>query len=188
MEANMKKQAVARSEKEKVFFVFFSKDDGLCLRRFLTLEGAKEGCAELADRYVTCIVAVSVEETYWWNGRIKQEVPVSRRRAELLAAEALDAAGVPLDTRSENREGIPTLHRTHGVEDVQISHYTWNVELTVPKLELTESEAQRYEARADVIAASEPIEVLFAIAAKLGMVDSLGGSEYKSWARRWIEP
>jgi hypothetical protein len=59
--------------------------------------------------------------------------------------------------------------------------------LTVPKIELTESEAQRYEARADVIAASEPIEVLFAIAAKLGFVDGLGGSEYRSWAGMWIE-
>lgn len=56
-------------------------------------------------------------------------------------------------------------------------------ENTAPKIELTGSEAQRYEARADVIAASEPIEVLFAIAAKLGFVDSLGGSEYRGWAR-----
>jgi hypothetical protein len=38
-----------------------------------------------------------------------------------------------------------------------------------------------------VIAASEPIEVLFAIAAKLGFVDGLGGSEYRSWAGMWIE-
>lgn len=61
------------------------------------------------------------------------------------------------------------------------------MELTVPKIELTDSERRRHQARADEIAASEPIEVLFAIAARLGFVDSLGGSEYRSWARRWIE-
>jgi hypothetical protein len=54
--------------------------------------------------------------------------------------------------------------------------------LTVPKVELTDSEVNEYEARAEAIAATEPIEVLFAIAAKLGMVDGLGGGQYRSWA------
>ena len=56
-----------------------------------------------------------------------------------------------------------------------------------PKVELSESEARRYEARADEIAGSEPIEVLFALVAQLGFCDPLCSGEYKSWARDWIE-
>lgn len=55
-----------------------------------------------------------------------------------------------------------------------------------PTIELSDGEVSEYEARADAIAFTERIEVLFAIAAKLGFVNRLGGSEYRSWAEDWI--
>ena len=97
---------------EDLFFVFFAKDDGLCARQFLTLEAAKEDCADLwGQGLVTCIVPVSLDQTFWWNGENKTEHPVGELRAQLVLAHKLDDAGVPLDT-TENRKGIPTLGRS----------------------------------------------------------------------------
>ncbi|MGA7770477.1 MAG: hypothetical protein WCA27_30115 [Candidatus Sulfotelmatobacter sp.] len=58
----------------------------------------------------------------------------------------------------------------------------------LPRVDLTDEECRRYEARADEIERTEPIEVLFAVAANLGFVDGLGGSEYRSWARDQVLP
>ena len=97
---------------DQLFFVFFAKDDGLVLRQFLTLEAAKEESAELWEAgFVTCITPVSVEQTYWWNGKKKSEYQVGEIRGQLALAHKLDDAGVPLDT-TENRKGIPTLGRS----------------------------------------------------------------------------
>lgn len=96
---------------EQLYFVFFAKDDGLVVRQFLTLEAAMEGCDELSDRYVTCIVPVSVDEQFCWNGKVKAEYSVKALRDDLMVAHALDAAGVELDTQSQNTEGRVSLGR-----------------------------------------------------------------------------
>jgi hypothetical protein len=50
-----------------------------------------------------------------------------------------------------------------------------------PKADLTDSELERFTHRARQIAGHERPEVLFAIASFIGVADSLGGSEYRSW-------
>lgn len=96
---------------EQLFLVFFAEDNGLVLRQFLTLKAAKEECAELSEAgFVTCITPVSVEQTFWWNGKKKSEYQVGEIRGQLALAHKLADAGVPLDTAG-NRKGIPTLRR-----------------------------------------------------------------------------
>ncbi len=51
-----------------------------------------------------------------------------------------------------------------------------------PKAELSEVEVKQYEQRAGELMQTERPEVLFAVAARFGFVDNLGGSEYRTWA------
>lgn len=99
---------------EQLFFAFFAKDDGLRARQYLTLEAAKEDCAGLWEAgFVTCIVPVSVDQTFWWNGENKTEHPVGELREQLVLAHEMQDAGVPLDTRKKNKlKGSPVLRRS----------------------------------------------------------------------------
>jgi hypothetical protein len=103
------------SNHEQMYFVFFAKDNGLCVWHFLSLEAAKEGCDELKG-YVTCIVPVSINETLYWNGRHRQNTERSVKQLwdELVLAQVMEMDGFKLDTTKENREGHPTLRRARG--------------------------------------------------------------------------
>jgi hypothetical protein len=97
---------------EQLWFLFFSRNNGLVVQQFLTAEAASEASAALGmDGYVTSIVPVSVEERFLWNGAVSAEYSVKALRDDLIAAHALDAAGVKLDTESTNEKGVRSLRR-----------------------------------------------------------------------------
>ena len=102
---------------KQLFFVFFAKADGngLIMRAFLTLDAAKEDCATL-EGFVTCIVPVAVDETYWWNGKNKTEVSVRDLGQKMVRAVEMIADGTDFDQtakamgfRPENDRGLQSM-------------------------------------------------------------------------------